>query len=191
MSRLWSESGTDAAMQLYECTSTGFERGLLQAVPAAVTLGQILLESTDGAAAAPREPGARDSMVASAPAGASSRVSLYDGSSSRASLYDAGDSTATPASASTRRQSISMAIRESIFGSSKDAADSAKTGKSAKGGMVRKLVSAGKALGDRSVLKEWLARQALQSKKDWGDYNWDSFDESSPAPGCVVEDLDK
>ena len=44
---LWEQEGLDMQMMLYDCVSTGNERGLLQVVPNAFTLGSILLEATD------------------------------------------------------------------------------------------------------------------------------------------------
>jgi phosphatidylinositol-4-phosphate 3-kinase len=47
MSQLWKKEGLDMQMMLYDCISTGFERGLLQVVLNATTLGHILLDATD------------------------------------------------------------------------------------------------------------------------------------------------
>ena len=47
MNMLWEQEGLDMQMMLYDCVSTGNERGLLQVVPNAFTLGSILLEATD------------------------------------------------------------------------------------------------------------------------------------------------
>lgn len=47
MNDLWRREGLDMQMMLYDCISTGFERGLLQVVPNAKTLGNILTEATD------------------------------------------------------------------------------------------------------------------------------------------------
>jgi len=49
MNDLWRREGLDMQMQLYDCISTGFERGLLQVVLNANTLGNILAEATDKA----------------------------------------------------------------------------------------------------------------------------------------------
>jgi CRP-like cAMP-binding protein len=47
MNDLWRKEGLDMQMKLYDCISTGYERGLLQVVQNASTLGNILLNSTD------------------------------------------------------------------------------------------------------------------------------------------------
>ena len=47
MNMLWEQEGLDMQMMLYDCISTGDERGLLQVVPEATTVGSILLEATD------------------------------------------------------------------------------------------------------------------------------------------------
>eukprot|EP01034_Spumella_vulgaris_P029242 gene29242-36259_t len=47
MNDLWRKEGLDMQMMLYDCISTGFERGLLQVVLNANTLGNILAEATD------------------------------------------------------------------------------------------------------------------------------------------------
>lgn len=47
MNDLWLKEGLDMKMMLYDCISTGFERGLLQVVLQANTLGNILIEATD------------------------------------------------------------------------------------------------------------------------------------------------
>lgn len=47
MNDLWKREGLDMQMMLYDCISTGFERGLLQVVLNATTLGSILMEATD------------------------------------------------------------------------------------------------------------------------------------------------
>ena len=47
MDDLWRREGLDLKMQLYDCLSTGDERGLLQVVLNANTLGNILIEATD------------------------------------------------------------------------------------------------------------------------------------------------
>lgn len=47
MNELWRREGLDMQMMLYDCISTGFERGLLQVVLNANTLGMILMEATD------------------------------------------------------------------------------------------------------------------------------------------------
>lgn len=47
MDDLWRREGLDMQMMLYDCISTGFERGLLQVVLNATTLGNILQEATD------------------------------------------------------------------------------------------------------------------------------------------------
>eukprot|EP01038_Epipyxis_sp_PR26KG_P005716 gene5716-7889_t len=47
MNSLWKNEGLDMQMQLYDCISTGFERGLLEVVLNANTLGNILMEATD------------------------------------------------------------------------------------------------------------------------------------------------
>lgn len=47
MNDLWKREGLDMQMQLYDCISTGFERGLLQVVLNATTLGSILMDATD------------------------------------------------------------------------------------------------------------------------------------------------
>jgi phosphatidylinositol-4,5-bisphosphate 3-kinase len=44
---LWRREGLDMEMMLYDCISTGDERGLLQVVLNATTLGSILLQATD------------------------------------------------------------------------------------------------------------------------------------------------
>jgi hypothetical protein len=46
MDDLWRREGLDMKMQLYDCLSTGDERGLLQVVLKANTLGNILIEAT-------------------------------------------------------------------------------------------------------------------------------------------------
>lgn len=47
MNDLWRREGLDMRMMLYDCISTGDERGLLQVVLNATTLGSILMEATD------------------------------------------------------------------------------------------------------------------------------------------------
>mmetsp|Transcript_34230 Transcript_34230/g.75420 ORF Transcript_34230/g.75420 Transcript_34230/m.75420 type:complete len:1239 (+) Transcript_34230:443-4159(+) len=47
MNDLWQKEGLDMQMKLYDCISTGHERGLLQVVLNANTLGNILQERTD------------------------------------------------------------------------------------------------------------------------------------------------
>ena len=47
MNNLWSKSGKDMRMCLYDCISTGDQRGLIQVVPGATTIGKILLQATD------------------------------------------------------------------------------------------------------------------------------------------------
>lgn len=47
MNELWRKEGLDMEMQLYDCISTGFERGLLQVVLNSNTMGNILAEATD------------------------------------------------------------------------------------------------------------------------------------------------
>lgn len=47
MNLLWEKEGLDMQMQLYDCISTGDERGLLQVVGDATTLGSVLLHATD------------------------------------------------------------------------------------------------------------------------------------------------
>jgi hypothetical protein len=47
MDDLWRKEGMDMQMRLYDCISTGHERGLLQVVLQAKTLGSILLDATD------------------------------------------------------------------------------------------------------------------------------------------------
>ena len=47
MSDIWKREGLDMRMRLYDCISTGYERGLLQVVLNATTLGNILLQATD------------------------------------------------------------------------------------------------------------------------------------------------
>ena len=47
MNELWMREGLEMQMQLYDCISTGFERGLLQVVLNAETLGSVLLHHTD------------------------------------------------------------------------------------------------------------------------------------------------
>jgi len=47
MNDLWRKEGLDMQMMLYDCISTGDERGLLQVVLNAKTLGNILLDTTD------------------------------------------------------------------------------------------------------------------------------------------------
>jgi phosphatidylinositol-4,5-bisphosphate 3-kinase len=47
MNDIWSKEGLDMQMQVYDCISTGFERGLLQVVLNATTLGSILLHAQD------------------------------------------------------------------------------------------------------------------------------------------------
>lgn len=46
MNHIWLKEGLDMKMQLYGCISTGFERGLLQVVQNATTLGRILIDAT-------------------------------------------------------------------------------------------------------------------------------------------------
>lgn len=48
MEDLWRREGLEMRMMIYDCISTGFERGLLQVVQNATTLGSIILESTLG-----------------------------------------------------------------------------------------------------------------------------------------------
>ena len=47
MQEIWRREGLDMQMMVYDCITTGFERGLLQVVPNATTLGSILMASTD------------------------------------------------------------------------------------------------------------------------------------------------
>jgi phosphatidylinositol kinase/protein kinase (PI-3 family) len=47
MDALWKREELDMQMMLYDCMSTGYERGLLQVVQNATTLGTILMEATD------------------------------------------------------------------------------------------------------------------------------------------------
>jgi phosphatidylinositol 3-kinase len=47
MNRLWQKEGLDMQMQLYDCISTGDERGLLQVVLNSSTIGSVLLHHTD------------------------------------------------------------------------------------------------------------------------------------------------
>lgn len=47
MDNLWKREGLDMQMKLYDCISTGDERGLLQVVLKAKTLANILTEATD------------------------------------------------------------------------------------------------------------------------------------------------
>jgi len=47
MNLLWQKEGLDMQMMLYDCISTGDERGLLQVVLNSTTLGSILLHATD------------------------------------------------------------------------------------------------------------------------------------------------
>lgn len=47
MDNLWKREGLDMQMKLYDCISTGDERGLLQVVLKANTLANILMEATD------------------------------------------------------------------------------------------------------------------------------------------------
>lgn len=43
MNELWKKEGLDMQMMLYDCISTGYERGLLQVVLNATTLGEIAI----------------------------------------------------------------------------------------------------------------------------------------------------
>jgi CRP-like cAMP-binding protein len=45
---IWKKEGLDMQMQLYDCISTGNERGLLQVILNASTIGTVLLQATDG-----------------------------------------------------------------------------------------------------------------------------------------------
>jgi phosphatidylinositol-4,5-bisphosphate 3-kinase catalytic subunit alpha/beta/delta len=47
MDDIWRKEGLEMQMMLYDCISTGFERGLLQVVLNATTLGSILMHATD------------------------------------------------------------------------------------------------------------------------------------------------
>lgn len=47
MNDLWKREELDMQMMLYDCISTGYERGLLQVVPNANTLANILIDATD------------------------------------------------------------------------------------------------------------------------------------------------
>jgi phosphatidylinositol kinase/protein kinase (PI-3 family) len=47
MNNVWSKGGKDMRMCLYDCISTGDQRGLIQVVPGASTIGHILLQATD------------------------------------------------------------------------------------------------------------------------------------------------
>jgi phosphatidylinositol-4,5-bisphosphate 3-kinase len=47
MNLLWAKEGLDMQMMLYDCISTGDERGLLQVVLNSTTIGSVLLDSTD------------------------------------------------------------------------------------------------------------------------------------------------
>jgi phosphatidylinositol kinase/protein kinase (PI-3 family) len=49
MDDLWRREGLNMQMMLYDCISTGHERGLLQVVLNATTLGNILIAATDKA----------------------------------------------------------------------------------------------------------------------------------------------
>ena len=47
MNDIWRKEGLDMQMMLYDCISTGDERGLLQVVQNATTLASILLDASD------------------------------------------------------------------------------------------------------------------------------------------------
>jgi hypothetical protein len=47
MYELWRREGLEMQMMIYDCISTGYERGLLQIVKNATTLGNILIQATD------------------------------------------------------------------------------------------------------------------------------------------------
>lgn len=47
MDDIWRKEGLEMQMMLYNCISTGFERGLLQVVLNATTLGRILMDATN------------------------------------------------------------------------------------------------------------------------------------------------
>jgi phosphatidylinositol kinase/protein kinase (PI-3 family) len=47
MHDLWRHEGLDMQLMLYDCISTGHERGLLQIVLQATTLGSIIMDATD------------------------------------------------------------------------------------------------------------------------------------------------
>mmetsp|Transcript_22545 Transcript_22545/g.32952 ORF Transcript_22545/g.32952 Transcript_22545/m.32952 type:complete len:1155 (+) Transcript_22545:111-3575(+) len=47
MDDIWRKEGLEMEMMLYDCISTGFERGLLQVVQNATTLGRILMDATN------------------------------------------------------------------------------------------------------------------------------------------------
>lgn len=47
MQELWRREGLDMQMMVYDCITTGFERGLLQVVLNSATLGTIIQTSTD------------------------------------------------------------------------------------------------------------------------------------------------
>lgn len=47
MDEIWRREGLDMQMMLYDCISTGYERGLLQIVLNATTLANILMDATD------------------------------------------------------------------------------------------------------------------------------------------------
>ena len=47
MDAIWRKEGLDMQMKVYDCISTGFERGLLQVVLDANTLGNQILDATD------------------------------------------------------------------------------------------------------------------------------------------------
>ena len=47
MDDIWHKEGLDMHMNVYDCISTGYERGLLQVVSNATTLGSMVLDATD------------------------------------------------------------------------------------------------------------------------------------------------
>jgi len=66
MNDLWRREGLDMQMQLYDCISTGYERGLLQVVLNANTLGNIIQERTDKLATVKKKSGSLSRKISAA-----------------------------------------------------------------------------------------------------------------------------
>jgi phosphatidylinositol kinase/protein kinase (PI-3 family) len=78
MNDLWRKEGLDMQMMLYDCISTGYERGLLQVVLNANTLGNILAERTDKAGTSSKKSGSLSRKLAAAVKALSDFTVLYD-----------------------------------------------------------------------------------------------------------------
>jgi phosphatidylinositol kinase/protein kinase (PI-3 family) len=88
MEDLWRREGLEMRMMIYDCISTGFERGLLQVVQNATTLGSVILESTLGKLSIPEEDEAATGSAegdGTGKSGAENRKSMSRKSTSSAS----------------------------------------------------------------------------------------------------------